>query len=198
MEKFQKISSIAVPLGLSDVDTDMIIPAQYLTSTSREGFGLALFKRFCEQDATFVLNDERYRGAKILVARENFGCGSSREHAVWALLGAGFKVVIAESYADIFYANSAKNGLLLVRLQGEIIERIILAIKDENVIVDVSLETQTVKVEGKVESLGEFLFEYDSFRKHCLLNGLDDLDYLLSRREEIVNHRSKEATWKNQ
>lgn len=180
MEKFVSITSTVIPLPLADVDTDMIIPAQYLTSVSREGFGENLFRRLRDKDPNFPLNRPLYRGAAILAAGDNFGCGSSREHAVWALLGAGIRVVLSTSFADIFSGNAAKNGLVLIALKKEDLDEIISA-ADGTSEVSVDLEQQIVTTaEGR-----KIHFPFDSFRKHCILNGLDDLDYLLAKQEEI-------------
>lgn len=181
MEKFTTLISKTVPLPLKDVDTDMIIPAQFLTSISRDGFGENLFRRLKDQDENFCLNQDKYKDAKVLVSDENFGCGSSREHAVWALTGAGFKVVIAKSFADIFFSNSAKNGLLLIELEEDIVDELLA--NDQEI--TVNLKEQKVTLEDG----SEHTFNYDAFRKHCLLNGLEDLDYLLSNKEEIAKFR---------
>ena len=187
MERFVTIASLVAPLPIKDVDTDLIIPAQYLTSISREGYGQNLFRRMKDSDPSFILNQERYRGAKILAADSNFGCGSSREHAVWALMGAGFRVVIAKSFADIFASNSAKNGLLLVTLPGKTVDSILEGAEGE-LQLTVNLAEQTVQLpDGRAER-----FEYDSFRKHCLLEGLDDIDYILSQREQIAAFRTEQ------
>ncbi|SRR5579883_985865 len=185
MDKFQTVREKAVPLKSNDVDTDQIIPAQYLTSVSRDGYGENLFRRLRDTDENFPLNQERYKDAKILVAGYNFGCGSSREHAVWAIQGAGFKVVIAQSFADIFSNNSAKNGLLLVALPEEAVSRIWRQCQSGDLYLTVDLESQTVRTdEGE-----QFHFDFDPFRKHCLLNGLDDINYILSFENEIAEHR---------
>ena len=181
MEKFERTTSLVIPLPLKDVDTDMIIPAQYLTSISRSGFGDNLFQRLREQDPRFPLNQEQYRGAEILLADDNFGCGSSREHAVWALLGWGIRVVIAKSFADIFRGNATKNGLVLVVLESEVIERFQELAAAGPLTLTVDLAAQLV-----TRAAGEELhFDFDQFRKYCIMNGLDDLDYLLSKKAEI-------------
>ena len=173
---------------MKDIDTDMIIPAQFLTSISRKGFGENLFCRLREQDPAFPLNNKQFQGAEILVADSNFGCGSSREHAVWALSSYGFRVVIAKSFADIFSSNSAKNGLLLVTLPPEEIDGILDRSQDQETILTVNLETQTVLLpSGKT-----LAFDYDPFRKHCLLHGLDDIDYILSHKQEIQTFRERQ------
>jgi 3-isopropylmalate/(R)-2-methylmalate dehydratase small subunit len=181
MEKFTTISSSVVPLARRDVDTDMIIPAQFLTSIANNGFADALFRRLRDQEADFPLRDPRYRESKVLIAQSNFGCGSSREHAVWALRDWGFRVIIAESFADIFAGNSAKNGLLLVTLPAAEIEALLNRAQQDQATVTVDLGNQTVTLtDGR-----SLPFTYDPFRRHCLLNGLDDLDYILSHQKEL-------------
>lgn len=188
MRKFVKRSSKAMPLALNDVDTDMLIPAQYLTSISKEGFGLFLFKRLREADPQFPLNQARFSDAKVLVANDNFGCGSSREHAVWALLDAGFEVVIAKSFADIFAGNASKNGLLLVTLPGSVVDDLRLRAESGDLFLTVDLLNLSVSSDCGVQCN----FPYDAFRQHCLLEGLDDLDYLLAHRDAIARYRNKE------
>jgi 3-isopropylmalate/(R)-2-methylmalate dehydratase small subunit len=169
---------------MNDVDTDLIIPAQYLTSTSREGFGENLFRRLRDGDPSFPLNQPRFQGAEILVVGENFGCGSSREHAVWALQGAGFRAIIGKSFADIFSSNSGNNGLLLVQLEEEAIQALLQRAAEEELQLTVDLEALTVAIVG--DRGGAWSFHYDPFRRHCLLNGLDTLDYLRSFSKEIT------------
>lgn len=190
MEKVQTVTSRVIPLPMKDVDTDLIIPAQYLTSISREGFGQHLFKRLKEADANFPFNKPEYAGAQILVTDSNFGCGSSREHAVWALYDAGIRVIVAKSFADIFYNNSAKNGLLLVTLPESAVDSIISHAQSENYTLTVDLEKQEVRFPDSTTTP----FEYDPFRKHCLLNGHDDIDYILSHRETIEEFRQRQQT----
>ena len=188
MDAFTTVRSIAAPLPLKDVDTDMIIPAQFLTSTSREGFGENLFLRLRGSDPEFFMNQLRYRSAEILVADSNFGCGSSREHAVWALRGAGIRVVIAPSFADIFTSNSGKNGLLLVLLENTVVTQLLEEIATGAVVLLVDLERQLV-----ISSDGrEWSFPYDPFLKHCMLNGLDDMEYLRSRLPQIEEMKLKQ------
>lgn len=188
MEKFTYIKSKVAPLAMNDVDTDLIIPAQYLTSISRKGYGENLFRRLRDEREDFVLNQSKFSGAQILIAGDNFGCGSSREHAVWAILGYGFKVVIAESFADIFAGNSAKNGLLLIALGAQQVARIQKEAAAGDYLLEIDLEAQEVtEPDGKKTK-----FTYDPFRKHCLLNGLDDLDYIISHREEVDKYRKSE------
>ncbi len=187
MQAFRSVKSKVVPLPIKDVDTDMIIPAQFLTSISREGYGQNLFVRLKEKDPQFPFNLEKYKGAEVLVADDNFGCGSSREHAVWALQGAGIKVVIAKSFADIFAGNSAKGGLLLITLPEAVVDRILLEGRSGDYEVEVDLENNVVRLpDGKEQK-----FDYDPFRRHCLLNGLDDIDYILSFKDEISDFKKK-------
>jgi 3-isopropylmalate/(R)-2-methylmalate dehydratase small subunit len=187
MEKFTELSSTVVPLPLNDIDTDMIIPAQYLTSVSRSGYGENLFRRLRDSSPDFPLNLPKFKEAKILAAGNNFGCGSSREHAVWALLGAGIKVVISSSFADIFSNNSGKNGLVLITVSPADLKDILEKSEHGTYSVTVKLEKQILILpDGK-----EINFPFDPFRKHCILNGLDDLDYLLSKRDLIAAYRAK-------
>lgn len=191
MRSFTKLTGLVAPLPLKDVDTDMIIPAQFLTSTSREGYGQNLFRRLRDQDPDFFLNQERYRSAKILVADSNFGCGSSREHAVWALLGAGIEAVLAPSFADIFSSNSAKSGLPVIMLPSPVVEQILDAARAADYTVTVDLVEQQVTLADGTS----VPFEFDSFRRHCIINGLDDIDYIASHRDEIDTfRRGQEAT----
>ena len=184
MDKFQTLTSKVIPLNLNDVDTDLIYPAQYLTSISRNGLGVNLFRRLRETEPSFVFNNPKYETAQILLANKNFGCGSSREHAVWSLVDAGVKVVIANSFADIFYNNSAKNGLLLVKLEESVVDMLLERASREDLELSVDLERQVVVFRDQ-----DFSFDYDPFRKHCLLNGLEDLDYLLAHKQEIEQFR---------
>ena len=193
MIPFQNITSKITPIAIKDIDTDMIIPAQYLTQTGSTGFGQYLFERLRKSDPNFPLNQAKYQGNGILVARDNFGCGSSREHAVWSLLQYGFRVIIAPSFSDIFSNNAPKNGLVLVQLSPEIIEEL-LVFEGE---VTVDLLTQSVSYQklplingsnnGSNNGLEvtKHMFSFDQFRKDCILNGYDDLDYLLAHTPEI-------------
>ncbi len=209
MEPIKHITGLVAPLDRANVDTDAIIPKQYLKSVKRTGFGPNLFDdwRYLDpgepdQDHSarrinrdFVLNQERYSGARILLARKNFGCGSSREHAVWALLDAGFRAVIAPSFADIFFDNSLKNGLLPIVLDDEAVDRLFAAVLDSHGYkLRIDLEAQTVSAPG-----GEVLgFQIDGFRKHCLLNGLDDIGLTLQYAESIREYEARrrtEAPW---
>ncbi|MEN9845538.1 MAG: 3-isopropylmalate dehydratase, small subunit [Pseudomonadota bacterium] len=188
MQPFTTITSKAAPLPIKDVDTDMIIPAQFLTSISREGFGANLFMRLKAADPEFFLNQERFKGAQILVGDSNFGCGSSREHAVWALIGAGIRVVIAKSFADIFASNSGKNGLLLVTLEAAVVDALLEEVTRSDLHLSVDLATQSVSD----SSDRGWSFTYDPFLKHCMLNGLDDMEYLRTRIPQIEEAKAKQ------
>lgn len=177
MEKFTKISSIAAPLRMINVDTDIIIPKQFLKTIKRSGLGVHAFNDIrYNPDGTarfdFALNRPEYKGASILITGENFGCGSSREHAPWAILDMGIRCIIAESFADIFYNNSFKNGILPIRLPKEQVE-ILMKECEENPSspLEIDLEKQVITRGNKFS----FPFEIEPFRKHCLVNGLDDI-----------------------
>ena len=186
MKPFTKLISKAAPLRADNVDTDQIIPARYLTTVSREGLGQGLFDAWRYQadgspNPDFVLNKPAYTGSDILISVENFGCGSSREHAVWALTDYGFRAVIAAGFADIFHSNSLKNGLLPVALPKSTIEHLLHLVETApETVVTIDLEAQTV--EAADQSYG---FEIAPFRKECLLKGLDDMGYLLQRFPKI-------------
>ena len=202
MEKFIRREGLVAPMDRANVDTDSIIPKQYLKSIKRTGYGPNLFDEWRYLDhgepgmdhsrrplnPEFVLNQPRYRGATVLLARENFGCGSSREHAPWALLQYGFQTVIAPSFADIFYTNSLKNGLLLIRLDAKIVDRLFNEARDaEGYRLAVDLERETVTTPG-----GEsFKFDIDPFAKHCLMNGLDEIELTLQHAEQIKAFEAK-------
>ena len=193
MEKFNKLTGIAAPMPLVNIDTDKIIPKQFLKTIKRSGLGANLFDemRF-DQDgneiADFVLNKKAYRNAEIIVAGENFGCGSSREHAPWALLDFGIKCVISTSYADIFYNNCFKNGILPIVLKPEEVELLMEDSKNgENARISIDLERQIVQSSEGVE----FSFEIDEFKKHCLLNGLDDIGLTMEKASSIDEFEEK-------
>jgi 3-isopropylmalate/(R)-2-methylmalate dehydratase small subunit len=188
MEPVRRIVAQVMPLNRADVDTDQIIPAKYLKLVERSGFGRYLFDSW-RKDESFVLNDPVYKQAQVLVAGPNFGCGSSREHAPWALQDYGFKAVIAPSFADIFRNNCAKIGLLLVQLQQDEVEIIMERAErqpDSKIIVD--LEAQTVSFEGEEWSMH---FDVDPFVKHCLLEGLDDISLTMQHDADIASFESK-------
>ncbi len=209
MEKFSTFTGIVCPLDRSNVDTDAIIPKQFLKSIKRSGFGPNLFDEWRYLDhgepgmdnsqrplnPDFVLNDARYQDAKILLTRENFGCGSSREHAPWALADHGFKVIIAPSYADIFFNNSFKNGLLPIILDAAIVDDLFAkAMHDIALEIQVDLQQQVLSVSG----MDSIPFNVDGFRKHCLLEGLDDIGLTLQHVDEIAAYearRKQQTPW---
>lgn len=202
MKQFERIQGLVAPLDRANVDTDLIIPKQFLKSIKRTGFGVNLFDELryldegqpgqdCSQrplNPDFVLNQPRYQGASVLLARRNFGCGSSREHAPWALEDFGFRVVIAPSFADIFYNNAFKNGLLLITLPEETVDQLFREVEaNEGYRLDVDLENQRV-----ITPSGEILeFEVDPFRKQCLIEGLDDIGITLKDEEAIRAFEAK-------
>ena len=209
MEAFRTFDGIACPLDRANVDTDAIIPKQFLKSIQRSGFGPNLFDEWRYLDhgepgmdnsgrplnPDFVLNDPRYAGATILLARENFGCGSSREHAPWALADYGFRVIIAPSFADIFFNNCFKNGILPVVLDTAVVDDLFdRAMNREALRIHVDLENQ-VLTPGDAQSIA---FDVDAFRKYCLLNGFDDIGLTLQHVDEIrayEERRRQEAPW---
>ena len=186
MEKFIKLTSTVVPLPIENVDTDQIIPARFLKATDKDGFGDNLFadwryNKDGSPKADFVLNNSIYAGSSILVAGKNFGSGSSREHAAWAVAGYGFKVVVSSFFADIFRNNALNNGVLPVIVSAEFAAEIFTSVEaDSKITLTVDLENQTItnNATGKSES-----FEINAYKKECLLNGLDDIDYLISKKE---------------
>lgn len=199
MEKFIKLKSTAVPLPVENIDTDQIIPARFLKVTNKIGFGNNLFRdwRYDDKDqpiTSFVLNNASFSG-KILVAGDNFGCGSSREHAAWALTDYGFKVIVSSYFADIFKGNALNNGLLPIQVSPEFLKDILSRIETNpstQLIID--LEAQTISVENTklIES-----FEIDAYKKLCMINGYDDIDFLISNKEKIetfeANRNKEEA-----
>lgn len=209
MKKFTQLNGVVAPLDRANVDTDMIIPKQFLKSIKRSGFGKNLFDELRyldegkpDQDCAgrplnedFVLNQARYQGSSVLIARQNFGCGSSREHAPWALDDYGFRCVIAPSFADIFFNNCFKNGLLPIVLSEEVVDQLFNEVEaTEGYQLNIDLQSQTVTTPS-----GEsFSFEVDDFRKHCLLNGLDDIGVTLEDEDAIRAYeaeRRQSAPW---
>ena len=209
MEKFETLTGIVMPLDRPNVDTDAIIPKQFLKSIKRSGFGPNLFDawRYLDEgepgkdnagrplNPDFVLNQPRYEGAQVLLARENFGCGSSREHAPWALLDYGFRVIIAPSFADIFYNNCFKNGILPIILPADVVDDLFRQVEaQEGYALSVDLAAQTIsRSDGVVID-----FEIDAFRKQRLLNGLDDIGLTLEHAADIrayEKQRQQEAPW---
>ncbi|MFP1726237.1 3-isopropylmalate dehydratase small subunit [Lonsdalea quercina] len=198
MTKFTQHTGLVVPLDNANVDTDAIIPKQFLQKVTRTGFGQHLFNdwRFLDDagqqpNPEFVLNQPRYKGASILLTRENFGCGSSREHAPWALTDYGFSVVIAPSFADIFYGNALNNQLLPVRLSdADVDELFTLVENNEGITFTVDLEAQSVKAGDK-----SYPFEIDSFRRHCMINGLDNIGLTLQHEAAIARYEETQPTF---
>lgn len=199
MQKFTVHTGVAVPLDSANIDTDQIIPKQFLLAVDRNGFGKHLFHdwRYLDDAETkdnpeFNLNKPEYKGATILVARDNFGNGSSREHAPWALMGYGFRAIIAPSFADIFYNNSLGNGLLPVKLTADEVDEIfkVLTAKPGTQIT-ISLENMTVDVDSL-----HFKFDLDPFRRHCMLEGLDAISLTLQHQEDISNYEKNMAPWR--
>ncbi len=189
MEKFRKLISTAIPLTIENVDTDQIIPARFLKATDKLGFGENVFRdwRYDKNGSinpNFVFNDPDYKG-KILIAGDNFGCGSSREHAAWALVGYGFKVVVSSFFADIFKGNALNNGLLPVQISKDFLKKIMdKVIEEPTNLVTVNLEDQIISVEGLE---GNESFDIDPYKKTCMINGYDDIDYLISKKKEIID-----------
>ena len=195
MQPFNTLTATAVPLRMENVDTDQIIPAKYLTAVTKEGMGKGLFSwiRYNADGspkADFVINQPEFSGAEILIAGRNFGSGSSREHAVWALTDYGFRCVIAPGFADIFYNNSLKNGLLPVALPEDVVNLLWDLVEEEpETRITVNLENQTVTLpDGQTQR-----FDIDPLRRLCLLNGVDDLGYILTKADAIAAHETEPA-----
>nr|Q9ZEZ5.1 RecName: Full=3-isopropylmalate dehydratase small subunit; AltName: Full=Alpha-IPM isomerase; Short=IPMI; AltName: Full=Isopropylmalate isomerase [Buchnera aphidicola (Pterocomma populeum)]CAA07298.1 3-isopropylmalate dehydratase subunit [Buchnera aphidicola] len=194
MFKFTQHNGIVMPLDIANIDTDIIIPKQFLQKVNKLGFGKYLFHnwRFIDENQSqinpnFILNIEKYKKSSILLTRDNFGCGSSREHAVWALLDYGFKVIIAPSFSDIFYNNSFNNKLLLITLPNNQIDKFFNIInQNPGIYFNIDLLKNEIKVEKKIYS-----FQIDKFRRFCLLNGLDDIDLTLKNIEKIDSYEKK-------
>lgn len=196
MEKFTKLTGVAAPMPIRNIDTDMIIPKQFLKTIKREGLGKNLFDemRFLDdgsENPDFVLNKPAYRKASIIVAGENFGCGSSREHAPWALNDFGIKVIISTSFADIFYNNCFKNAMLPIKVDEETLAKLMEdAKRGANATLSVDLQAQTIQGPDG----GTVHFEIDPFRKHCLLEGLDDISLTQQKSEKIDAYEEKQKT----
>jgi 3-isopropylmalate/(R)-2-methylmalate dehydratase small subunit len=194
MEKFNHLDGVAAPLNIVNIDTDMIIPKQFLKTIKRTGLGKSLFyeMRYAQDGKEvpdFVLNKKAYRNAQILVAGDNFGCGSSREHAPWALLDFGIRCVISTSFADIFYNNCFKNGILPIVVSLQDLKKLMDdADRGSNATLSIDLPSQTIKGPDG----GTMKFEIDPFRKHCLLNGLDDIGLSLEKVTSIENFEKKQ------
>jgi 3-isopropylmalate/(R)-2-methylmalate dehydratase small subunit len=184
MTPIKHVAGTAIPFGRKNVDTDVIIPAHWLKTITRTGLGKGAFESIRAEEGN-IFDDPAYKGAQILIAGDNFGCGSSREHAAWALLDMGITCVIAPSFSDIFSGNAFKNGILTVVLPQDAIDRLLEVAKDQPI--DIDLETQTVTTPFQ----DRFQFEIDAFRKHCLLHGLDEVGLTLARDEAIRSHEGK-------
>ena len=187
MDRFKKIKSIVTPFDKVNVDTDQIVPKQFLKLIQKTGFGKFLFYNWRfdsdqKPNSSFILNDPKYKNSKILITQDNFGCGSSREHAVWALQDYGFSVIIAPSFADIFFSNCFKNGLLAIILNSTIVEKL-LKIQTE---IEVDLENQTIKTDTEIIS-----FQIDEYKKKNLLNGLDEIALTLKYQDKILEYEKK-------
>ncbi|WP_428521729.1 3-isopropylmalate dehydratase small subunit [Roseibium sp.] len=193
MEKFETLTGVAAPMPIVNIDTDMIIPKQFLKTIKRTGLGTALFHEMRTNDdgsenVDFVLNKAAYRDANILIAGDNFGCGSSREHAPWALLDFGIRCVISTSFADIFYNNCFKNGILPIQVSEDELETLLHAAeRGANFTLTIDLENQEIK---GLES-GDIAFKIDHFRKHCLINGLDDIGLTMEKAGQIDTFEDK-------
>ncbi|WP_198264579.1 3-isopropylmalate dehydratase small subunit [sulfur-oxidizing endosymbiont of Gigantopelta aegis] len=207
MEKFIKMTAIAVPLDRANVDTDAIIPKQFLKSIKRSGFGPNLFDEWRYLDhgepgmdnsnrpinPDFILNKDRYKGARILLARDNFGCGSSREHAPWALEDFGMRVIIAPSFADIFYNNCFKNGLLPIILSETVIDDLFNAVENnEGFQLTVDLKQKKITADASSGQAFDIDFDLDQFRRHCLLEGLDEIALTLENSDDIRAYEKKQ------
>lgn len=194
MEKFTKLTGVAAPMPIRNIDTDMIIPKQFLKTIKREGLGVHLFDemRYLDdgsENPDFVLNKPAYRNAQIIVAADNFGCGSSREHAPWALNDFGIRVIISTSFADIFYNNSFKNGMLPIRVDEDTLAKLMDdAERGSNATLTIDLEAQTISGPDG----GEVTFDIDPFRKHCLLEGLDDIGLTQKKADKIDSYEHKQ------
>ncbi|WP_298197518.1 3-isopropylmalate dehydratase small subunit [Novosphingobium sp.] len=184
MEPVRTIEGKAYPFGRKNVDTDVIIPAQWLKTISREGLGKGCFESV-RQEPGNVFDDPAYQGASIVIAGDNFGCGSSREHAAWALLDMGVRAVIAPSYSDIFSGNAFKNGILAVVLPQEAVDRLLEVAKTDPIHIDLESQTVTTPFQDR------FTFEIDPFRKHCLINGLDEVGLTLARDSAIASYEDR-------
>jgi 3-isopropylmalate/(R)-2-methylmalate dehydratase small subunit len=198
MQAFKTLKGRAAPLPIVNIDTDMIIPKEFLKTIKRTGLGVSLFNELRRdingnEIASFVLNKPAYRKAQILVTGENFGCGSSREHAPWSILDFGIRAIIASSYADIFYNNCFKNGILPIKLSESQVSEIMKFAEDESNEVEINLDAQEVRTGSKI-----YKFEIDRFRKYCLYNGFDDIGLTLQKEEQIKNYeqtRKAKYSW---
>ena len=186
MDAFKTLTGIAVPFGAKNVDTDVIIPARFLKTIQRAGLGKGAFAVIRENPDN-IFDQPRHKGAPVLIAGDNFGCGSSREHAPWALTDMGFRVVIAPSFADIFSGNAFKNGMLLVALPQAQIDRLMEVAETDEITVDLENQVVTTPYQDR------FTFEIDPFRKHCLMNGLDDIGLTLEKADHLAAYEQRAA-----
>jgi len=188
MEPLTKIEGRAYPLGLKNVDTDIIIPAHYLKTISRTGLGKGAFETIRAEPGN-VFDDAEYSGSPILIAGDNFGCGSSREHAAWALIDLGIRAVIAPSFSDIFSGNAFKNGIATIVVPQAVIDRLLDVARTDEITVDLETETVTTPFQDR------FVFAMDPFRRNCLMNGLDEIGMTMAMGESIGRFEAKEAGW---
>lgn len=189
MEPISKVEGRAIPFGAKNIDTDIIIPAEWLKTISREGLGEGAFEALREDPAN-IFDSAEFKGSPILIAGDNFGCGSSREHAAWALLDLGINVVIAPGFSDIFASNAFKNGILTVAVPQEVVDRLMEVAQTDPISVDLEAQTVTTKFQDRFE------FEIDPFRKHCLLGGLDEVGLTLERDAAIASYETRLAAEK--
>ena len=187
MEPVTTVEGRAFPFGMKNVDTDIIIPAHFLKTVTREGLGKGAFEAL-RKDGNSVFDDPEYAGAPIIIAGDNFGCGSSREHAAWALLDMGVRAVIAPSFSDIFAGNAFKNGILTVALPQEAIDRLMEVAESDPIAIDLESQTVTTQFQDR------FSFEIDPFRKYCLAEGMDEVGLTLSRNDAIVGYETRQAS----
>lgn len=180
------IKGTCVPMMIDDIDTDIIIPAQHLTQTSKSGYGEHAFARLKQANADFVLNQPRYQDAAVLLAGDNFGCGSSREHAVWAIQELGFKAIIAPSFADIFSNNARKNGLVLITQSAEVCQQLAAQAETQNLSIHIDLQQSQFTAADQIHA-----FSIPAFFQHCLIHGLDELDYLMQHQNTIKQYHSE-------
>ncbi|MGB3795267.1 MAG: 3-isopropylmalate dehydratase small subunit [Alteraurantiacibacter sp.] len=190
MEKVKTVAGRAIPFGRKNVDTDLIIPARWLKTTSRSGLGRGAFESVRADNPDNVFDQPEFANAPILVAGDNFGCGSSREHAAWAMLDLGIRAVIAPSFSDIFAGNAFKNGILTVELSQAQVDRLLEVAKTDPIAIDLEAQTVTTKFQDR------FTFEIDSFRKHCLIEGLDEVGLTLTRDDAIASYEGRLAASK--
>lgn len=186
MEPVRQVEGRAYPFGMKNVDTDIIIPAHWLKTVTREGLGRGAFEAL-RKDPANVFDDPKHKGASIIVAGDNFGCGSSREHAAWALLDMGVKAVIAPSFSDIFSGNAFKNGILTVELPQDAVDRLMEVAETDPITIDLENQVVTTPFQDR------FAFEIDPFRKHCLMNGLDEVGLTLASDEAITDYETRQA-----